>query len=113
MTYRLDGVFTAIADSHRRQILDYLLKEELTAGELAERFSISRPAIANHLKVLEDNHLIKIRKVGRHRIHSISPEPLKDVWDWVKAYDAFWGKRLQTLKHLVEASPNNSDEDHG
>jgi DNA-binding transcriptional ArsR family regulator len=102
VTYRLQGVFTAIADPHRRAMLDYLAAGEMTAGQLADRFEISRPAVANHLRVLEESRLIRIRKRGRERVHSLDPEGLLKVRDWLSRYDAFWDARLGTLKALVE-----------
>ncbi|WP_421724308.1 ArsR/SmtB family transcription factor [Bauldia sp.] len=103
MTYRLQGVFTAIADPHRRAMLDYLAAGELSAGELAAKFDISRPAVANHLKILEDNRLVRITRRGRRRMHSLDPHGLLEVRDWLNRYAAFWDDRLDTLKALVEA----------
>lgn len=102
MTYRLQGVFTAIADPHRRQMLDYLSAEELTAGALAERFPISRPAVVRHLKVLEQCELIAITRRGRERVHRLNPTPLLAVRDWLQPYEQFWGGRLEALKAMVE-----------
>lgn len=102
MTYRLQGVFTAIADPHRRAMLDYLAAGEMSAGDLAAKFDISRPAVANHLAVLERNQLIRITKRGRERIHRLHPEGLLQVRDWLSRYEAFWDRKLETLKALVE-----------
>ena len=113
MTYRLQGVFSAIADPSRRQILDYLAATELTAGEIAERFPISRPAIAKHLKVLETNGLVVVTRRGRERVHRLNPEPLATVRDWVTRYDRFWTDRLADLKRLVEADTDDPDNTGG
>jgi len=103
LTYRLQGIFGAIADPHRRQILDYLMVQDLTAGELAQKFDISRPAVAKHLRVLEDNDLIRISRRGRERVHRLNPEPLLTVRDWLARYELFWDANLIKLKALVEA----------
>ena len=107
MTYRLQGVFTAIVDPHRRAMLDYLAAGEMTAGELAAKFAISRPAVAAHLKVLEDNRLVQITKRGRERVHRLNPEGLMTVRDWLSRYEAFWDAKLGTLKALAEAEHND------
>lgn len=104
MTYRLQGVFSAIADPHRRAMLDHLAASDLTAGELAARFPISRPAVAKHLRILEDNDLIRIERRGRERVHRLNPEPLMTVRDWLITYEVFWTERLNRLKALVEAN---------
>lgn len=106
MTYRLQGVFTAIADPHRRAILDHLAAGEMSAGEIAERFEISRPAVANHLKVLEESRLIRITRRGRMRMHSLDPEGLTTVRDWLTRFDAFWDAKLDQLKAFVEDAPD-------
>jgi DNA-binding transcriptional ArsR family regulator len=110
MTYRLQGVFTAIADPHRRQMLDYLAASDLTAGELAEKFPISRPAVVNHLKILEANNLVVVIKNGRHRVHRLNPEPLMTIRDWISKYDRFWTERLEAFKALVEDMPERPEE---
>lgn len=104
MTYRLQGVFTAIADPYRRQMLDHLAEAELSAGDLARRFDISRPAVARHLRVLEECGLISIRAEGRHRLHRLNPRPLQEVSAWLAPYERFWDHKLDALKGLVEAA---------
>lgn len=111
MTYRLQGIFGAIADPHRRQILDYLMASDLTAGELADKFDISRPAVAKHLRVLEDNDLIRITRRGRERVHRLNPEPLMTVRDWLGRYERFWDANLGRLKALVEAEAERNERE--
>ena len=110
MTYRLQGVFTAIADPHRRAILDLLADGEMSAGDLANRFSISRPAVVNHLRILEENRLIRISRRGRLRIHSLDAEGLMTVRDWLSRFDAFWDSRLDQLRTLVESPPDEQPD---
>jgi DNA-binding transcriptional ArsR family regulator len=104
LTYRLDGVFTVIADPHRRAILDFLSAGERSAGQIANEFEISRPAVANHLKILEANDLITIKKVGRERLHRLNVAPLLEVRDWIESYGRFWDDKLNVLKQLSEES---------
>jgi DNA-binding transcriptional ArsR family regulator len=76
-------VFGAIADPTRRDILDLLRRRDLAAGELAERFPISRPAISRHLRILRQAGLVReTRQVAQYRV--------------------FWGARLHDLKRHVE-----------
>ena len=109
MTYRLEGVFTAIADPSRRRMLDYLAETDMTAGELAERFAMSRPAVANHLRILEANGLVTVTPRGRERIHRLTPTPLLEIRDWLARYDRFWDDRLGVLKGLVESYDGEDD----
>jgi DNA-binding transcriptional ArsR family regulator len=102
--------YKAIADDTRRHILDLLRDEPLTAGAIAKQFQrrgrsqagISRPAVSKHLAILKRSRLITARKQGRERIYALNAEPLAEVSNWVKQYEAFWDKQLQAFKDFVE-----------
>ncbi|MDJ0536945.1 MAG: metalloregulator ArsR/SmtB family transcription factor [Xenococcaceae cyanobacterium MO_207.B15] len=79
-------VFTAIADPTRRAILDQLSQGEQRVKQLAKPYSMSLPAISQHLKVLSEVGLVTQRKVGRERLYRLNPEPLKQVCDWVSQH---------------------------
>jgi DNA-binding transcriptional ArsR family regulator len=107
--------YHAISDHTRRQILDLLQKESLTAGVIAQRFTkISRPAVSKHLAVLRRSKLVLIRKQGRERIYTLNAAPLKEISDWVNRYQTFWDEQLQSFKNYVESDPKqevNHDEE--
>ena len=73
---QLDRVFDALASRPRREILAYLSKTELTTSELAERFSMSAPAISRHLSVLENAGLVQGRREGQRVLYSLVPDNL-------------------------------------
>jgi DNA-binding transcriptional ArsR family regulator len=104
MTYRLQSIYSVIADDRRRALLDCLATGDKTAGELASEFDVSRPAIAKHLRILEQSGLVTITNVGRTRVHRLNAQPLREVHDWVQRYGQFWDSRLENLKQAVEAS---------
>lgn len=79
-------VFVAVADPTRRALLELLLRSELTVGELARPFRMSRPAISQHLRVLGDAGLVRARRAGRKRVYRVDPEPLREVHDWVARF---------------------------
>jgi DNA-binding transcriptional ArsR family regulator len=99
---RMGQVFGAIADPTRRDILDLLSREDLSAGELAERFPVSRPAISRHLRILRQAGLVRETRQAQSRIYSLDPQPLNEVAQWVSRTRVFWGARLQDLKRHVE-----------
>ena len=104
--------YHAISDGTRRQILDLLQKESLTAGLIAQRFKkISRPAVSKHLAVLRRSKLVLIRKQGRERIYTLNAAPLKEVSDWINRYQTFWDEQLQSFKNYVESNPKQ-EADH-
>lgn len=105
-----DG-YRAIADPTRRAILDHLRHEELSAGDLARRFPISRPAIARHVGVLKRARLIRERRVAQSRRYSLDPEGLRAIDDWLAPYRVFWSARLTDLKSIAEEMARNDKDE--
>lgn len=95
-------IFRAIADPTRRQILALLSEGAMTVGDVADRFDMTRPAVAKHLKVLSDGGLISVEARGRERFNRLNAAPLRQVADWVSRFDAFWDDKLNKLKQEVE-----------
>lgn len=90
-------VFRAVSDPTRRQMLELLGVGERTADELAQPFDMSQPAVSQHLRVLRDAGLVNVRKEGRHRVYSLDPQPLREVFDWAQYFEGFWRKKLSAL----------------
>jgi DNA-binding transcriptional ArsR family regulator len=95
----MEAVLQAIAEPHRRQILELLGPSELSAGEIAARFDVTRPAISQHLSVLSEAGLVEMRKEGTRRIYRARPEGLEELVDYL---DRFWSVRLGRLKVAAE-----------
>ena len=71
MTMQLEKIFEALASTPRRKILAYLAEVDLTAGEIASRFEMSKPAISKHLQVLENAGLVSSRKQGQFVFYAL------------------------------------------
>jgi DNA-binding transcriptional ArsR family regulator len=99
----MDG-FTALADPTRRRIVELLAAEERSAGEIVAEFSVSAPAISQHLKVLRDAGLVTVRSRGQQRIHSINPQGLDAIGDWLERTRSFWSSRLDALERELRNS---------
>ncbi|MBF6331662.1 metalloregulator ArsR/SmtB family transcription factor [Nocardia transvalensis] len=99
----MDEVAAAIADPVRREILTMLRSDPLTAGEIASRFSISRPAISRHLRVLRESGLVHDRLIGRCRYYSLDIEPLREIAGWIAQFDRAdaWEHHLDALETEV------------
>lgn len=95
-------VFGAVADPTRRAILDLLCEGELSAGQIALHFPVSRPAISRHLRVLRGAGLLREHREARSRRYSLDPAPLAQVDRWLNAYRVHWSARLHDLKRYVE-----------
>ncbi len=98
-------VFHAVADPTRRALLDLLAQSEEPVNSLAERFSMSRPAISQHLAILLRTRLVRARRVGRERRYRLQPQPLEEIYDWIALYERFWRTKLTALReHLRKHS---------
>lgn len=95
----MDAALRAIAEPRRREILDLVRTRERAAGEIAEHFDVSRPAISQHLAVLEDAGLVSARRDGNRRLYRARPEGLAELREYV---DGFWTVHLANLKDAAE-----------
>jgi DNA-binding transcriptional ArsR family regulator len=96
-TDELSLVFAALADPTRRDILSRLRTGPITVGELASNYSMSRPAISQHLGVLEGAGLIVRTVSAQWRECSIREKGLDEALDWVATHRADWAERLDFL----------------
>jgi DNA-binding transcriptional ArsR family regulator len=103
VTYSTESTFQALADPTRRAVLDLLRRGRQPAGQIAQAFPVSRPAISKHLGLLRRAHLVQEKKEGRHRFYQLNPGPLKTVDQWLEQYRIFWSANLASLKAFVEA----------
>ena len=95
-------VFKALADHHRRHLLDLLSQTDgQTLTELSAHLPMSRFGSMKHLRILEEAGLVTTRKVGREKLHYLNPTPMKDVALWVERYRRLWDERLDRLEDLL------------
>jgi DNA-binding transcriptional ArsR family regulator len=95
-------VFGALANPVRRTLLEALRDGPRAAGDLASQFTLSRPAVSEHLAVLRSARLVTEEARGRHRYYHLAAEPLAEVSDWLHPFERYWRARLSTLRDLVE-----------
>ncbi|WAZ19030.1 metalloregulator ArsR/SmtB family transcription factor [Streptomyces cinnabarinus] len=114
----LSEVADAIADPVRREILMMLHRAPLTAGDIAARFAISRPAVSRHLRVLRESGLVLDEQIGRHRRYTLVPSRLGDLAAWLTQFDtqqASWSQRLAALEtevHRTRRDRRRAEPDH-
>ncbi len=99
---QLTSVFAALADPTRRAIIERLASGEASAGELAEPFGISKPAISKHLKVLEKAQLIVRKKDAQWHRFQLKSDSLKIASDWIDQYRLFWEDQLEALSQYLK-----------
>lgn len=94
-------VAAAIADPVRREILMLLRDRVLTAGEIAERFPISRPAVSRHLRVLRTAGLVRAERQGRQRFYRLDTGPLAPLEEWLAGLRGRWEEPFDALETEV------------
>jgi DNA-binding transcriptional ArsR family regulator len=104
--------YAALAEPHRRQILDLLRDGERSVSDLVARLDLSQPGVSKHLKVLREARLVDVSARGRERRYRLRAEPLEEVDAWLAPYRSYWSARLDDLeRHLDkrrgEAHPTN------
>lgn len=95
----MEEAIRAIAEPNRRRILQLVSAKELSAGEIASRFEITRPAVSQHLTVLREAGLVAERREGTRRLYSLRPEGFADLRSFL---EAFWEEGLERLKRAAE-----------
>jgi DNA-binding transcriptional ArsR family regulator len=101
----LVSAYGALAEPHRRQILDLLRGGERPAGELVEHVALSQPGVSKHLKVLREAGLVTVRADGKRRLYALRAAPLAEVDAWLAHYRAYWPQRLDDLQRHLEDNP--------
>jgi DNA-binding transcriptional ArsR family regulator len=99
----------AIAEPHRREILRLVWDAELSAGEIASHFEVTRPAVSQHLTVLKEAGLVDERRDGTRRLYRARPEGLAELRAFL---EQFWGDRLEALKREAEREESDKHGNH-
>ena len=93
--------FDVLGDPVRRRILELLAEGELTSGAICaavqREFGISQPAVSQHLRVLRDGGLARVRPEGARRLYTVNSEPLQELDAWLDRFRRFWAPHLEAL----------------
>jgi DNA-binding transcriptional ArsR family regulator len=100
----VEAALKAIAEPRRRRILTLVRDDELSAGEIAPHFEVTRPAISQHLTVLKEAGLVSERRNGTRRLYQARPEGLAELKTFL---DGFWDERLEALRREAERKERN------
>jgi DNA-binding transcriptional ArsR family regulator len=103
------SAFAALAEPHRRQILDLLGDRERPAGELVAALELSQPAVSKHLRILREAGLVEVRAEAQRRLYRVRPEPLRAIDLWLAPYRQLWTSRLEDLERHLDSM---IDDDH-
>ena len=104
----MEAALKAMAAPHRRQILTLVRRAELSAGEIAAHFDVTRPAVSQHLNVLKEAGLLSERRDGTRRLYRTRPEGLDELRRFL---EEFWDERLEALKREAEQEERKGHAD--
>lgn len=100
----MEAALKAMAAPHRREILRLVRTGELSAGEIAAHFDVTRPAVSQHLNVLKEAGLLSERRNGTRRLYRARPQGLDELRTFL---EEFWDERLEALKNAAEQEERN------
>lgn len=102
---RLDATLAALADPHRRQVVELLRERPRPAGELARTVGVSPPTMSRHLRTLRESGLVEESHPefdARVRIYALRPEPMAQLIRWLEETERLWTEQLTAFKRHVE-----------
>ena len=102
-------LFTAIAEPHRRDILDALCGGEKAVGALVADLSLAQPQVSKHLRVLSEVGLVRSRADGRHRLYSVDPARLAPFREWLAKYEQAMTRRLDRVDDYLKELQRQGD----
>lgn len=109
----LDHVWRALANLHRRRILDVLRDKPCTTGDLASALGENRFLVMQHLNLLREADLVVVEVDGRRRINHLNPVPIQHIYErWVGKYQGDWAAALVGLKRTVEHKSAKNEGRH-
>ena len=103
-----DATWAALADPHRRAVLDLLRDRAHAVGELVDRLGLTQPQASKHLRVLRDAGLVQVERRAQRRLYSVELGPIADVDAWLEPYRHLWNDRLDQLGQHLDDQENPS-----
>lgn len=105
-----DG-FNAIAESRRREILNFLALQERPVGDIVNALGLEQPSISKHLRVLRDVGLVSVRRDGRQKLYRTNAQAIRPLHEWTGMFERFWRHQLTRIKERAEAKTSEHSSD--
>ena len=94
--------FNAIAEPRRREILDLLIQQERSVGDLVALLGVPQPQVSKHLTVLRTVGVVDVRDEGRRRVYRLNGDALRPVHDWITRFEQTWSARFDRLDRVLD-----------
>jgi DNA-binding transcriptional ArsR family regulator len=95
-------VFNAVAEIHRREVLDVLISGEKAVGDIVRNLAMSQPQVSKHLRVLSEVGLVRCRADGRRRLYRLEPAHLAPMREWLAKYERAWNARMDRVDEYLQ-----------
>ena len=96
--------FYAVAEPHRRAILDFLAVEERPVGDIVAALRVAQPSVSKHLRVLREVDLVRARRDGRRILYRTNADAIRPVHEWSGAFERYWHQQLRRIKERAEST---------
>ena len=96
-------VFNALAEPRRREILSLLAEQERPVNDIVQAFQTAQPSISKHLNVLREVGLVRVRRIGRHRLYRANADGIRPLYEFARTFEKYWTHQLLTVKSRAEA----------
>jgi DNA-binding transcriptional ArsR family regulator len=104
-------VFEAVAEPHRRVLLDLLTEGERPAGDLVASLpGLTQPAVSRHLRILREVGLVEVRADGQRRIYALRADGLVEIDNWISRYRRYWPRHLDALEQHLKRTREGTTE---
>src|SRR5215467_12371219 len=104
-------VFNALAEPRRREILMFLAGSEKPVGEIVVALAEAQPSVSKHLGVLRKVGLVRVRRIGRHRMYRSNPDGIRPLYDFARTFEKYWTHQLLRVKERAEEKERNKTGD--
>ncbi len=101
----MSSTWSALADPHRRAVVELLRERPRSVGELVEQLGLSQPGTSKHLRVLRDAGLVAAHIDAQRRVYSLDPRPLVALDAWLAPYRQMWSESLDALERHLDRTP--------
>jgi len=100
--------FNAVAEPWRREILNYLAREERSVGAIVAGLRLEQPSVSKHLRVLREVGLVRVRRDGRQMLYRTNAEAIRPLYEWAQTFERFWAHQLNRIRERAEAKSKES-----
>jgi DNA-binding transcriptional ArsR family regulator len=102
--------FNAVAEARRREILEFLARQEFPVGAIVEALHLPQPSVSKHLGVLRKVGLVRSRRHGREILYRTNPDGIRPLYEWTKSFEQLWQHQLLRVKERAEAAHQSNND---